>query len=65
MHPGEARNHFLSEFGVAALRSSGVRWWLHWEKGVQLHKVGIENLSEKVISYCVEKKISEGYAKNL
>ena len=65
MHPGEARSRFLSKLGAAALYGSGVRWWLHWEKGVQLHEVGIENLNGKVISYCAEKKISEGFTKNV
>ena len=34
MHPGDARSRFLSGFRVAALQGFGVRWWLHWEKGV-------------------------------
>ena len=58
-HPGKARDRFRDIFHESILTAGGVRFFARYEQICQIEKHGLENILNDVVSWCVEKKISE------
>ena len=59
MHGGNCPLQFREIFGEMPKKARGVRFYVEWEQGVQLHKVGLSRLNAEVVQPCIEKKWAE------
>ena len=61
----KATANFDEAFHQKPLKATGPRWWMDYEQYEQLDSIGMDNIVDKHIAVCVQKKYSEASSKAL